>query len=298
MASMACLWSLPVTGQDIVAGFDRFDDPFTGDQTTDAAIVYPGVTATLTVSGVNNSEWYRVDNGCNDGTFGPTKVGADNTQTGPFYGALTTAGVVNQDDFYLEIEIVNNSVRPLELVSVAFDVWRDFNGSPPRVDLVVISGDLTNGYAGQTAFIDQQGASPSSLNANDYADLNMVNPVTSLADHTLDVGESAVLQLQVWESTFTLTTAGRYSFDNIAVLAVPIPAPEIEIAVAAGTDPEITFLSELGGTYQLQKSPDLSAESWSDVAGQSVVGDGTEKTLSDAGALSGPSKAFYRVTVN
>lgn len=77
-------------------------------------------------------------------------------------------------------------------------------------------------------------------------------------------------------------------------------APKVAIAVAVGTDPEVSFPSESGYTYQLQKSTtDLSGGSWADVVGQSVVGDGNPQTLSDpAGNPASGQKAFYRVIVN
>lgn len=71
---------------------------------------------------------------------------------------------------------------------------------------------------------------------------------------------------------------------------------QLNLVIATGTDPQISFPTENGQTYQLQKSLDLSPGSWADVLGQSVVGDGLEQTLSDpSGNPSGGQKAFYRV---
>ena len=294
-------YTFPGTYEDVIlAGFDRFDDPFIGDQTTDAAIVYPGVTATLTVSGVNNSEWFRANTGSNDGTFGPLVTGADNTQTTAAFGSLTTVAVNDQDAFFLEISIINNSGADLVLDSVVFDSWRDFNGSPPRWDLEVMSGDLTVGYVGQTAFIDQMGVSPAPLNANDYPDFNMASPVSALPDRTLKDGESAVLQIQVWESDFTRGTPGKISIDNIAILASAArpDLPVASIQMGGGNIPEISFLSKPGLAYQLQKSFSLLPDSWNSVPGQAVTGDGLSKTLTDPDGLSADSPAFYRLAVS
>jgi hypothetical protein len=71
--------------------------------------------------------------------------------------------------------------------------------------------------------------------------------------------------------------------------------PTLDIVVAAGTDPEITFDTVPNGAYQLQKSTDLSSGSWEDVPCALTHGDGAPKTLSDPGALGSGSKAFYRV---
>ena len=212
----------PVSAQVVIAGFDRFNDPFS-NQVTSAPVTLPGISATLTVSGTGTSDWYRSNTGSNDGTFGPDLTGADNTTTTSYFGALTTTSVNDQSGFYLDISLSNGSAEDITLESLAFDVWRDFDGGPPRWDLSVVSGDLTVGYVGQTAFISQKNGSPLADNANDYADLNMVT-LGGLTDNTLAVGESAVLRLQVWESSFTLSRAGVTRIDNIGVVAVPEPS--------------------------------------------------------------------------
>ena len=91
---------------------------------------------------------------------------------------------------------------------------------------------------------------------------------------------------------------GAYSLTSSGFLTAGTPLlPSLKIAL--DPFPTITFLSNPGQTYQLQKSGDGALGAWADVVGQSVVGDGTEKTLSDpAGGPPGETRAFYRVETN
>lgn len=220
----------------VVAGFDRFNDPFS-NRVTSSFVNLTGITATIEASNSAGSttDWFRSDVGSNDGTFGTFLTGADDTATTSYFGALTTRGNLGNDQsgFYLDISLSNNSGSDIELESLAFDAWRDFDGGPPRWDLSVASGDLTNGFVAQTAFITAQGSTPNSLNNNDYTDLNMVG-LGALADNTLADGESAVLRLQIWESSFTLDAAGVMRVDNIAVTGAVVPEPAT-YALLSGT---------------------------------------------------------------
>lgn len=87
--------------------------------------------------------------------------------------------------------------------------------------------------------------------------------------------------------------AGTLSFDyvTVAVSAPSAPAPRIACAIAGGNT-EVSFPSVNGILYQLQVSTGL--DSWTDVPGQSAIGDGGQLTLSDPAPGSG-DKAFYRV---
>ncbi|MGC9450105.1 MAG: glycosyl hydrolase family 28-related protein [Oceanipulchritudo sp.] len=95
--------------------------------------------------------------------------------------------------------------------------------------------------------------------------------------------------------TFSDATFGLIGMEQGVVTWVS----PVVITVAMGVNPELSFATENGKTYQLQKSTSMGAGSWSNVAGQSVPGDGTVKVLSDpAGNPGSGQKAFYRVVVN
>jgi hypothetical protein len=82
---------------------------------------------------------------------------------------------------------------------------------------------------------------------------------------------------------------------------VPPVVPMVTLVMASGSDPQLSFTTQSGFTYQLQKSTtDLGPGSFSDVAGQSVTGeDGVEKSLSDPAGNPAPGNAvFYRISVN
>lgn len=88
---------------------------------------------------------------------------------------------------------------------------------------------------------------------------------------------------------------GAYTLTPSGFLTAGTPViPTLELIL--DPFPKITFLTTGGQTYQLQKSDDLTPGSWEDVVGQSVAGDGTEKTLSDpTGGPPGDTRAFYRI---
>jgi hypothetical protein len=117
--------------------------------------------------------------------------------------------------------------------------------------------------------------------------------VENTATHTIS-GSPASTWLDMTHFIFSLGGDEAGTIDEIRIgttiqTVTPLCGPVttapgmIDIVVATGVDPQISFMTETCGTYQLQKSPDLSPESWTDVAGQSVSGDGTQKTLSDRG---------------
>jgi hypothetical protein len=91
---------------------------------------------------------------------------------------------------------------------------------------------------------------------------------------------------------------GAYTLTPTGFLTAGTPeVPVLEIAL--DPYPKISFPTTNGQTYQLQKSPDMTGGSWENVVGQSVLGDGTNKTLEDAaGGPPGETKAFYRVETN
>lgn len=126
-------------------------------------------------------------------------------------------------------------------------------------------------------------------------------PSQDQIDFGLFVIDAKMTDVAVTAPDSSAKTWGDTTFGLIGMAGgvVTYVSPVLDIVVATGTDPQISFMTETGGTYQLEKSADMTPGSWADVVGQSVVGDGTEKTLSDpAGNPASGQKAFYRVTVN
>lgn len=154
--------------------------------------------------------------------------------------------------------------------------------------------DITTSFSGSYALLS------GSANWNPYAS-DGLTPSNSTTNGTVTANFD-------WSNvtTFSIRTqsAGTvsYSLDSIS-LGGPVAGFEasgLTLVIASGSDPTVSFLTKSGATYQLQKSTtDLNNGSFSNVAGQSVSGDGTEKTLSDpAGNPTSGQKAFYRVLVN
>lgn len=119
--------------------------------------------------------------------------------------------------------------------------------------------------------------------------------ITGFKENTIRFGTDAS---GLTPEQLALIDGGAYSLTSTGYLTAggaDLPA----INLVLDPFPKITFLSTLGQTYQLQKSGDGALGDWVDVVGQSVVGDGTEKTLSDsAGGPPGETRAFYRVETN
>ena len=77
------------------------------------------------------------------------------------------------------------------------------------------------------------------------------------------------------------------------------PVVTLTLAISPGSNPQVSFPTETGITYQLQKSADMAAGTWSDVSGQWVAGDGNQQILVDPdGNPASGEGAFYRVLVN
>ncbi len=73
-----------------------------------------------------------------------------------------------------------------------------------------------------------------------------------------------------------------------------VAAPSIEATLDSG-DVVMTFSTEPGFIYRLQKSADLSPGSWKDVGGAFVFGDGTAKAIARPAPVTPGESAFYRV---
>jgi hypothetical protein len=208
-----------VQAQSLLVGWDRFNNPAAGTTTNTPGFAATDFDGSFTVSGTLGSEWSRLAEGSNDGTFGtfagpPT---ADNTNTDSFYGALQVKNS-NANGFTLSFTIENNSLVDYALSSVEFDVWRSFSNSPSTVDVSVSSGSITNGLITTTAaFTVQSGAA--TANANDYQDISI--SLSGLADTVLEAGQSATIALTVNDQKVGKTAATL--FDNIGITGTAIP---------------------------------------------------------------------------
>ena len=234
IAALASVVSISQAG--LLLGFDRWGDPF-ASQNNAASFTAADVSGSMTYSGGTGAaaNWFRGDKGSNDGTFGPSLTGANNTGTTGYFGALSLKGVNDQSSFAVFVTINNNhATDDLVINNFVFDTWREFGGSPPRWDLYG-SGDITTGFLKQTGFVSNLGT-PAALNANDYTDMQM--SLTAIGDNVLAAGESATFELRVWENSTTINQAGKSWIDNVGIdgtfQAVPEPATLGLIAFSGG----------------------------------------------------------------
>jgi len=70
--------------------------------------------------------------------------------------------------------------------------------------------------------------------------------------------------------------------------------PQVHIDYSGGSDPVMRFMTQSGFTYILEKSADPTGSGWEAVPGQSVNGDGTQKTLTGPAPGAGAS-VFFRI---
>ena len=220
LLALSALSFSSVQAQSLLVGWDRFNDPAAGTATNTPGFAATDFDGSFTVSGTLDSEWSRLAQGSNDGTFGtfagpPT---ADNTNTASFYGALE---VKNNDanGFTLSFTIENNSLVDYALSSVEFDVWRSFSNSPSTVDVSVSSGSITNGLITTTAAFTEMGSGAVTANANDYQDISI--SLSGLADTVLEAGQSATIAFTVNDQKVGKTAATL--FDNIGITGTAIP---------------------------------------------------------------------------
>jgi hypothetical protein len=170
---------------------------------------------------------------------------------------------------------------------VADDTWRFF----------AVTWDGTNG--GLVSFYNGNESTPASLfhsDANGVTSLSNFGAKTNFPQLTLGAQGSSVSSSRFTGLLDDIKLYGRaLSLTEIQALqdTVSLVLPQIAGTVTGGNT-EVNFQSVTGITYQLQVSTDLDA--WTDVPGQSVVGDGSAKTLSDPAPASG-EKSFYRVRI-
>ena len=80
-----------VQAQELLIGWDRFNNPTKGTTTNNPGYSLTDIAGTITYSGtVEAPDWERSGNGSNDGTFGgfAGPPDAENINTSGFYGTL------------------------------------------------------------------------------------------------------------------------------------------------------------------------------------------------------------------
>lgn len=211
-----------VQAQELLIGWDRFNNPTGGTTTNNPGYSLTDITGTLTYSGTTIApEWGRSSNGSNDGTFGgfAGPPNADNTGTDGFFGTLAPANA-DADGITLSFTIENNTSVDYSLASFEFDVWRAFGGSPSTITLSVASGSISTGLIETTGNFNQLGAA-SLGNANNFDDHSI--DLTGLADSVLEAGTSATFTFTVNDQAPTKSATVYY--DNFGIVGAAVPEP-------------------------------------------------------------------------
>ncbi len=211
----------------VIAGWDTWNSVSAPSSTVTAT----GVTATAAASTAAGN-WSIADSGTD-----PGRGSSEDTTWGTFDGngnaasAVTNAGTANftavngVTSAQITYTITNNGAVNLDLAAFHMDAVAFRPNAPRTYQLNVLSGDITNGtvFTSGNDAITSLGGSLSGHNQHDDIDLDL----TGLADHTLAVGESAVIQIAF--SSGTGSGGGHHLFlDNVAfsgnVSTVPEPS--------------------------------------------------------------------------
>lgn len=249
---LSAMLPLGLSGQ-IVAGWDTFDDAVNPT----VSVVGTGVTATASASGTGG-DWTNLDSDGRgssiDGTWGTFNLGvpASMVTTGSANLTLTNG----KTDGQITFTIVNDGLDAvdLELEAFRFDAVAFRPNAARAYELVVLPGSsITEGVV-FTSADDEITHLGSGLLTNDsdagvhdqHDDIDI--DLTGLADSTLEVGGTAIIQLVF--SSGTGSGGGHHLFlDNIALttassLTDMLAVTSVPVSVAAGTDFDVTVQAQ------------------------------------------------------
>jgi hypothetical protein len=229
---------MSASGAIIIAGWDAWDSASSPTATVTAA----GVTATAAASAAGSSNWSFTEGSGRGsskdttwGTFDGNGNAASPTTAGSGLNFTATNGVT---DAQITFTITNSGSVALDLETFHMDALAFRPNAPRTYALNVLSGDITNGIVFTSADdaithlgggLKTDDLDPETHDQHDDIDLDLA----FLADHTLDAGESAVIQLAF--SSGTGSGGGHHLFlDNVAVSGVPEPASLLLSALGLG----------------------------------------------------------------
>lgn len=240
LASIAGLSALATASSSaaiIIAGWDSFDSVTAPSSTVSAA----GITATATAS-ASTGNWTNLDSGSDLG-----RGSSVDTTWGTFDGngnaasSVTNVGAANltvtnaRSSAEMTLTIVNSGTVALDLANFHMDVVAFRPKAPRTYALNVLAGsDITIGNIftsglplndnSTDAITHLGGGLGTGHDVHDDLDLDL----SGLADHTLDVGETAIIQI-AFSNGVGDNAGGHHLFlDNVAVsgdVAVTIPEP-------------------------------------------------------------------------
>lgn len=222
---------LPQTAQAdiVIAAIDNWDSTTAPTVPLTAA----GVTATATAS-ASTGNWSISDSGGD-----PGRGSSVDTTWGTFVDAaspassVTNLGTANltvtngRPSAEVTMTITNNGAADLDLNNFHMDVVGFRPNAPRTYTLSVLSGDITNGTvvaSAAGAITHLGGGLGTGHDVHDDLDISLAG----LADNTLAIGESAVIQINFTDGTGS--GGGHHLFlDNVAisgdfVAAIPEPS--------------------------------------------------------------------------
>jgi len=225
LAATLTAGSMSASGAVVVAGWDSWNSSTAPSATVTAA----GITATAAGSAAGMTNWSAGEGGGNvgrgssgDGTWGTFAGGgtaASLSTTLQQDNFLTTNGRVSSE---LTFTIMNGAALDLDLSAFHMDALRWRPNATDTYALTVVSGDITTGAVGMPGSLtNNSGASLANRDLHDQVDIDL----STLADHTLAAGESAVIRIDFTGGTGS--GGGHHLFlDNVAFSGDFIPVPE------------------------------------------------------------------------
>jgi autotransporter-associated beta strand protein len=251
-------WSSSVSAQVVVAGIDSWDSA----TAPTVPVTAPGITATATASGTNGNWSLNEGSGrgaSNDGTWGTFNGNgtAPDTAIAPNGNYALTNGKQGAE---VTLTITNNGASDLDLNAFHMDAGAFRPNAARAYSLDVLAGsDITVGNVFASAGTPMNNNSTDDITqvggnltpANDYHD-DLDIDLTGLADSTLAVGETAIIQITF--SAGTGSGSGHHLFlDNVAVSSVATTTDRLVITdspivdTTAGTDFSVTIQAQDSG---------------------------------------------------
>ena len=247
-------------------------DEMTADVGTASSVVYPGA---INFSGASPNETIGVQTLA---AAAPTNVLASSTISG------TQIGTNGTYEYTLTLTALTNSA-PIESFWFAWTPGNFFLQSTPTA----IAGD--NGWTGvgDSGSIQFTGGTP--ITAGNTVTFTFVSTVTPL-EMTADVGTNSSV---VYPGVINFSgTSPNETIGVQTVVAPPPPASLMLGVTATGAALGITWSSDLGKTYQVQSSADLSQTNWT-ANGSPIAGTGSTVAVTNLPTTG--QQMFFRVMV-
>ena len=254
--------SAPMASAEVVAGWDTWDSV----TAPTVSVTATGVTASATASAVGGTQNWSLEGGDNagrgssgDGTWGSFAAGvAASSETELFSSNITLTN--GKTDGEITFTIINNGATDLDLNEFNFDAYAFRPNAARTYALNVLAGsDITIG----NVFTSTEDEITSVGSAGDHSVHDEIDiDLTGLADSTLEVGGTAIIQLAFSDGSGS--GGGHHLFlDNVALTTASSLTDKLVITSApasanAGADFSVTVEAQNAGGSPIAVTQDTT----------------------------------------